>query len=163
MVWHFSSIALVMNGIVHAYPTPVDFSGKLLRWNLTPQSEELEIHVEGDASLSAIVEEAAQKWTDVETSFIRLRVLENGKRNITVHFSDGIDDAPFAAAYAEFDELDSKGHPVHCQIHVDSQQSELDKTVLHELGHCLGLGHSLIADSIMSYQNELPSADLDSD
>jgi len=155
-----------------AYPTPVDFDGSLLRWDISKESPDVSYEVvlkdiDEMSFYANIVGQAANIWNDVPTSYFNfVPVNEAEKAKVTIELTSSIND-PNAAGYALFDEMDSKSHPLHCQIVVavdDSYSYEsLGKTFLHEMGHCAGLGHSLIPEAVMSYYLEENQFELDTD
>ncbi|MCX6118894.1 MAG: matrixin family metalloprotease [Proteobacteria bacterium] len=162
--WHPAltfAIAILFSLQASAYPTPVDFGGKLLRWNINEENPTLSIAIKADnlsrlTNLTSMTLEAANTWSQVPKSYVRLRIAgSNEDADITINFTESIAGGETAAGYAEFDQMD-ENDPVHCSIHIaDSYALDwegLAKTTLHELGHCLGLGHSLVGESIMSYK-----------
>jgi predicted Zn-dependent protease len=161
MVWRIITplvlMALSITNTAEAYPLPVDFSGKLSRWN-SAVSDQLTIRVHGGSDVSelysTIASDAAAKWSEVPTSSIQLAMTSVATENILITFTRELTNAPHSAGYTEFDLVDEDtGELQHCSITILTTQalSDLANTVLHELGHCLGLGHSLIPESIMSY------------
>ncbi|MEY4630615.1 MAG: hypothetical protein RIQ81_735 [Pseudomonadota bacterium] len=158
-----------------AYPVPVDFGGKLVRWDINSPDTLLYYEVVNESSLADstafnMVQSAAGLWSAVDGSLLRLAETLDTAQNpaqITIHFQSNFDGGSFAAAYASFDRTDDKGRPSHCLVNVAIRGGEalgdLEKTVLHELGHCLGLGHSLFPRAIMSYRLEQNSFQLDVD
>ena|GEM_PF-870153 len=158
-----------------AYPVPVDFDGKVVRWDVSGPDEPLYYEVINDSSFSvqsaeSIVDASAALWSGVDGSALRLASAKDSaqaRTSITVNFKSNFDGGDFAAAYAEMDETDTDGKPVHCSVNVAIRGNEvlkdLEKTVLHELGHCIGLGHSLFPKAIMSYRLSQNSFALDVD
>jgi Matrixin len=155
-----------------SYPTPVDVDGEVHVWPLTAESKTVyyEVAMQDEtlrSVLSGIVDASAHLWNNVERAAITLEPASaNHAANITVNYDTSIAGGDTSAGYTIFDQLEA-GVPVHCSIHIAADESSLDqsidKTTLHELGHCLGLGHSLIAQSIMSYQLEVNSFQLSLD
>ncbi len=166
---------IIYPAAVAAYPVPVDFGGKLVRWKI--ESTETPVYFEtvndstlADATAGGMVREAAELWSAVDGSLLRLSEVKSPTdpvAKITVHFESNFDGGDFAAAYAAFDRTTGSGDPVHCTVKVAVRGTEalpdLEKTVLHEFGHCLGLGHSLFPKAIMSYRLEQNAFQLDVD
>lgn len=159
----------------YSYPTPVDYDGSVLRWNLGSTDSSITYQVveeEGSDSknYATLVDQAAILWSSVDTSSIGLKPYSleaDGQRAmISIHLARHIDSSSVSSGYAIFDEYSESG-PLHCSVYVliDPLFSSraIGKTILHEMGHCLGLGHSLIPEAIMSYQLEKNSFALDLD
>jgi len=143
-----------------SYPTPIDVDGALHRWPVDTDNSQVYYEViamdsSASASLQAIVDESAEIWSSVDGSLLKLQSAdENNSPQITVYYDDSIQGGATSAGYSVFDEV-SNGVPKHCTIHIAMNSGvdaeSLSKTTLHELGHCIGLGHSLMPQSIMSY------------
>lgn len=154
------------------YPTPVDFDGSLMRWDVGIDSAPITFEVVADSDrdltlFGGVVDDAANLWTDVPSSYFAFApVGSDAKAQVTVHLDSANTGSDFSAGYAVFDEYDGKV-PTHCAIHITMDESvsygSLSKTVLHELGHCAGLGHTLIPEAIMSYSLDKNSFGLDVD
>ncbi len=166
-------VFLCLNGSAgFSYPTPVDFDGSILRWDISMDDDPVtyEIKSKSDADISSydtIIEESADLWSSSPNSYFRYaRATEDQTARVTINLERSIDGSAVSSGYAVFDEYKDK-KPEHCSIFVliDDNLSSLSiaKTILHELGHCLGLGHSLIPEAIMSYQLEKNSFSLDID
>lgn len=160
---------------VEAYPTPVDFDGKLLRWNISAEDGPIYFRVKNTSAderkfYEDIVREAVDIWNDVSTTYFHMIPADDAghpvEEHITVTYKTRIDGGDFSAGYTVFDKTSPQG-PVHCEIVIadDANVSveSLKKTTLHELGHCIGLGHSLVPHSIMSYSLESNFFGLDVD
>lgn len=182
MGWrHFAILTWVAGALelgssaAQAYPVPVDFDGKVIRWDIGSREEPVYYETVNDSTLNAEVGESmvnasAALWSSVAGSALRLASIKDSPlsaTSITVNFKSDFDGGNFAAAYAELDETDANGKPVHCSVNVairgNERLSDLEKTVLHELGHCLGLGHSLFPKAIMSYRLSQNSFAIDVD
>jgi len=173
MVRFFGKVLIgsfVLANLALSYPTPVDFTGKLLRWNIDQHSPPVTYRVISDRTeelefYRTLVEDAASQWSRVPSSYLQLeQVADEDHAHITVNIKSHLSGARFSSGYAIFDERDEQG-PLHCLIEIVDGGSTLGlaKTILHELGHCVGLGHSLIPESIMSYQLDKNRYGLDTD
>ena len=153
------------------YPTPVDFGGRLLRWDIDMSSPRITFKVESPSNydptiFTDLVSHAAGLWNAPSSSYLSLEAANADEQShITVEYHDSIPGQAFSAGFAIFDETDDDGKPIHCRIKIKITTSvvSLAKTTLHELGHCLGLGHSIVAESIMSYELDKNSYALDID
>ena len=149
-----------------AYPVPVDVDGNLHAWNITSDNPTVyfDVNVTDEALetlMTPVASASAVLWTDVDKSLITLAPASTDHpAQITVNYTTSIAGGDTAAGYSIFDSVE-EGVPKHCSIHIAANNNtdfeNLHKTTLHELGHCLGLGHSLVADSIMSYHLEANS------
>ena len=169
MGWIFFAYFLIP--IAYSYPTPVDFDGSLLRWNKSLEDPRVSVKVESPSGTYdyyyTVVEAAMELWSDVDSSYIVLEGVSEGEVPlVTIYFKESIAGGQFSSGFAIFDEKDEDG-PIHCKIEVLAGDGigflTLGKTVLHELGHCLGLGHSIVSESIMSYELDKNGFGLDSD
>lgn len=168
----FLLAVLFLEGNANSYPTPVDFDGTLIRWNITKESPDITYEVSADDAddidfYAHLVFTSASLWNDVPTSYFNfVRAEEGTTAQVTIELSSSFAD-PTAAGYSKFDEVTDKNEPVHCKIVVAQDPAysydSFGKTILHELGHCVGLGHSIIPQAIMSYYLEENTFDLDTD
>lgn len=150
----------MMSTVAFSYPTPTDYRGQLKRWSITIDEPvvtyRLVIADGPSAEHQAFTERAAELWTEVEGSYVQLELLQDddtSKEMITITLTDQFSGNSRSGGFAIFDQWNDAG-PVHCQIEIPIKfpmRSGFPRTVLHEFGHCLGLGHSMVAGSVMSY------------
>lgn len=143
-----------------AYPTPYDVDGALHRWPISLEKPDVYYRIEAaDATLEGylqgVADESAAIWSAVDGSAVKLKPFDElNSAQITIFYDRSIAGGAKAAGYSIFDKLD-EGVPKHCAIYIAVNSGvdpeSLNKTTLHELGHCLGLGHTLMPESIMSY------------
>ncbi|MCX6124918.1 MAG: matrixin family metalloprotease [Proteobacteria bacterium] len=165
MAWNYLTfviylVAAFAGTLAVAYPTPVDFDGELLRWDIGPTNPTVLWEVKADQAdilpfFEQVVTDSARLWSTVPGSYLKLtRAPEGAFAQITFDFKYTQLVGESAAGSAEFDEIDKSG-PIHCAVNIGGSPqidwTTIAKTALHEMGHCLGLGHSLVQESIMSY------------
>ncbi len=144
-----------------SYPTPVDFDGSILRWDISindePITYEIKASDENDIlNFESLIEESANLWSSTPNSYFRYaRASDDVTAQVTINIERSIAGSAASSGYAIFDKYKDQ-KPEHCSIFIliddNISTTSIAKTILHEFGHCLGLGHSLIPEAIMSYQ-----------
>lgn len=159
LIWPI--LHLLGQSICYAYPTPIDIDGKLHVWSLSIDDHFVYYDVvspatDDSAGYSDLIGQVINKWNSVDKSLLKLVPADDiHPAQITITFDTGAGTAGVSAGYAFFDDVSADG-PRHCGAFIGVpagiQTGGIHKTTLHEIGHCLGLAHSLIPSSIMSYK-----------
>lgn len=154
------------------YPTPVDFNGKLLRWDISPDNPTVTYGIDAENPDDAtyyqpVVEQAIELWNAAPGSYFRFKyVTLDENPQVTLYLRSNLTGVRDTAGYTLFDQYDNE-KPKHCSIYIQVDQTIADywmaKIFLHELGHAAGLGHSLVPNAIMSYSLDVNSFALDTD
>ena len=158
------------------------FKGEPVRQNVSADSPRVYFHISGDVPafkskekfldgkyaglddkgfFKAIVQDSLQRWTDVEDAYIELALAaeegpganEEDKINNISFASGSWSDAGSAMVKTGETEEDSR-YIIDCDISLDSDTNPetLAFTVLHDIGHCMGLLHPHYSTkSVMSY------------
>ena len=163
--------------LLQAFPTVSSWNGKPRRWNIRQRHSKLyyrikllEPSVVDLRTLGAIdlVHQAFAEWSEVEESQLRLLPAPPRRvEDILVVLTEQADPSGDSSGFAEFDKLSSEGELNHCRLKIFSYLSlsaeSFKKVSLHETGHCLGLGHSLVPQAVMSYSFDTNHGSLDLD
>lgn len=104
-----------------------------------------------EAYMGNLIQLALDKWNNVKGSYIQLDVVESadaaydnddGYFSIVIETSDNASSAAFAAPIVSEDDAEVI---IDCDINIADRSvkaKSLAYTLIHEFGHCLGLGHN---------------------
>lgn len=159
----------ILNNIGDNYIEQAPFDRNLVRWdvNTFPLKVRLEIPITTPDYYRIEIEKAFLQWT-VSTDFLKFEFVEKGKADINVKFNplpedvceDGI--CKYVVAYTE-PKISGKILKSMTITMYDKDANgnyfsdkELYNTILHEIGHALGImGHSYSSDDLM-YMSSQP-------
>jgi predicted Zn-dependent protease len=142
---------------------------QVVRWPVTANSPSVTYYIDStvDTTLAGWTRSAASTWSGVSTSYLRL--VETGSSSVAniIVYADQANTGTQDTMFANVNRDGSTGDIVSCLVHmasnadVNSDQYSgytqyLKSSIIHELGHCVGLQHSIMSNSIMSYRNGSP-------
>jgi hypothetical protein len=96
--------------------------------------------LEGDKSLQARVREVAERWTAPGMARLTLQFVESGDADIRIAFQQGDGSWSYLGTYCKQIPADQPTMN-YGWLTPDSEDAELQRVVLHEFGHALGLIH----------------------
>jgi hypothetical protein len=150
----------------------MDLRGQPTRWPLSAEPRPICYNIYADNQddlyyFGDAVSQAADLWSTVPGSAMVVEPCGAETEQIAILLQRSLTNEPFASGFAQFDRYNARGQPRHCSITIKTDigytSESVAKTILHELGHCLGLDHSLIPEAIMSYHTEQNTFALDLD
>jgi hypothetical protein len=171
--WRAALFLFFLSLNVYASPIVTTREGGVARWNISPSSPTLNFYIDSNVgtNFAAFARDAAIAWSGVQESYVQLtEVMDPATANIIVRGYASISNAlvPQAASYI----TDSNSNITACTVEIligaDTGATAeyldyLHSGTIHEMGHCLGLHHSLQIDAVMSYRQNGSSLALKSD
>lgn len=132
--------------------------GKVNRWTIISKSNpKLKYTMTSvTASMATLVREAFTAWQNVSTAYVEFQeeTVNPSSANIEVRLLSGLDNSYAAAqAYVNFS---ADGSLTSCEVQLLDNSGNSDAMrgiIIHEIGHCLGLRHSVVPNAVMSYRN----------
>lgn len=167
----FLMLWLMLPSLASASPIP-SYAGKVIRWDLSPTSANLDYYIDSSvsATMAGWARDGFTMWQAVSESYISFtEVGSAADAEIVVKGYASISTAgiPMQAATR----FDGSAHLTSCEVQVvtgadsdpDYLTTYLQSSMIHEVGHCLGLAHSITMDAVMSYRSGSPLTLADDD
>lgn len=156
-------LCLVLN-TVEASPLR-DYYG-INRWNLSPSNTNLNYYIDSSASAySSVIQQSFNDWSSIPTVYVTFtQVASSASANIIIGVASSLSIS--GAGGVANGTSDSDGNLQSCTVSVSSASANAStaKVVfLHEIGHCLGLAHSVANGAVMSYWSNPSSIPIDDD
>ncbi len=148
-----------VNGEASAIPT---VGNKIRVWDITSKSPEVRFYIDsGYDTVQALAESSFSEWQGVPDAYIRFKKLDSishdpnatNYADIWIHVVGELSNS-FAGAQARVSVDSSTGYIQQCTVEIPSRSANslIKGIILHEIGHCLGLVHSVVNKAVMSYR-----------
>jgi len=133
------------------------YYGNPIRWPISPAEPDLSYYIQSaDPIVVQSIQDSALAWSNIETSYVNLtQTGVSTSANIVIVVDNDLGN-PYAGGYASYS-YSGNGEITSCTVHLLASQVSLgydlfQPLALHEMGHCLGLIHSVSAGAAMSYR-----------
>jgi len=137
-------------------------AGKPIRWNINPSGPAILVYVDAtESEYKSFGSRAIEAWGSVPQSALLLgETFDQSEAQIIIHIPGESKTLPHSYAEQTFGDTNEI---IGCEAHITDPTTDPSTigVVLHEFGHCLGLGHSTVWRSVMSYRNNTELSDDD--
>lgn len=133
---------------------------KVRRWDISRDSPTLTYFIDSSAAANAsMIQNTFSAWESVPTAYVAFTAAASADdANIIIYRR-----RPSSGSAGQANLSTRGGYIFRCEVEISDAAATSYPVYLHEVGHCLGLPHSVVSGAIMSYRSDRASNLTDDD